>query len=234
MESKWSPDDIWYALAHTEVLLAPTKRLETFGNTIIHYHLISEKLDSVNEVRVREGKVHAEKPVLLTPAYYERMVLDGFGDEAHQFVQWLRENAQDLTFLKYGFQFRKEAMQESTVHENLETVIARVRGHVEQKADPLSAVIKGVDDAWEISLLKFTVDTIKQAAPDHVREMQRRKLMEARDGVPNGVREEIEAEFEAAGSSKERVKKLGAKLQEYGVFESYEDRFFELVRRIGG
>jgi hypothetical protein len=227
-----SPDDIWYALANTEVLLPPTKRLETFGTTVINYHLISEKMDAVNEVRIREGRVHAEKPQVLTPAYFERLLLDGFGEEAQDYVQWLRSNFQDLTFLKYGFRFRKEEIQESTIHEDFKTAAARVTTFVKTQGDPLTAVIKGVDDAWEVCLLKFTTDIIRKSVPDHVNDFRKRKLFDEIEGVPLAVRHELESDFESAGSDSSKVKALGNKLQHYGVFENYEDRFYELVRRI--
>jgi len=37
-------------------------------------------------------------------------------------------------------------------------VINRTRRQVESKNESLSAVIHGVDDAWEVCLLKFTID----------------------------------------------------------------------------
>ena len=103
-----NPDDIWYAIANTKVVLQPRKRLETFGTTIINYHLITEKMDAVNEVRVREGRIHAERPMVLTPAYFERLMLEGFGEEAQHYLDWLKGHLPDLAFLKYGFSFRKQ------------------------------------------------------------------------------------------------------------------------------
>ncbi len=229
-----TPDDIWYALASTEVLLPPRQRLETFGATVIHYHLISEKMDAANEIRVREGKLHAERPQVLTSAYFQRLLLDGFGEKADRYVEWLQDHVRDLAFLKYGFRFRKEDRTESTVHESLATVTERVKAHVEALGDPLTAVIKGVDDTWEVCLLKFMTDTIRRSAPEHVMDLKKHRLLESIEGIPRGVREEIERDFDASGADKGRMKALGAKLRHYGIFEAYEDRFFDLVRRISG
>jgi len=226
-----TPDDIWYAIANTEVILAPQRRLETFGNTMITYHLISEKMDAVNEVRIREGRVHADRPQVLTPTYFERLLLEGFGTEAQQYIEWLRAHVQDLTLLKYGFRFRKEESRESTIHESLESVSARVKAHVEEHGDPLTAVIKGVDDAWEICLLKFVTDIIRKSVPEHVVDLKKRRLLTEIDGIPRAIREEIERDFHVVGSDDGRMKALGAKLRQYGIFEHYEDRFYELVRR---
>lgn len=234
MESDRNPDDIWYALANTEVLLAPQHSLATFGDTVIHYHLLTEKMDAVNEIRVREGRVHAERPQVLTPAYFERLMLDGFGEEARDYVDWLRAHVQDLAFLKYGFRFRKEETRETTIHESLETAAARVKTTVEGLNDPLAAVIKGIDDAWEVCLLKFVSDTIRRSVPLNVNELKKRKLLHGGErGLPGAVREEIDRDFHDAGTDAARMRELGAKLRSYGIFEDYEDRFYELVRRCG-
>ena len=230
MNARNDPDHLWYALANMEVVLAPRKLLETFGTTVLTYHLISEKMDAVNEIRIREGRVHAERPQVLTPTYFERLLLDGFGEEAHQYTDWLRAHVHDLTFLKYGFRFRKEETQESTVHENMDAVAARVKAHVEERDEPLTTVIKGMDDAWEICLLKFMTDTIRKSAPENVLALKKRKLLEEIEGVPLAIRHEIEQDFLAAGSDSSKMKTLGNKLRHYGIFEAYEDRFYELVR----
>lgn len=226
------PEDIWYALANMEVLVPPKQRLETFGSTIITYHLISEKMDSVNEIRIREGKVHAERPQVLTHAYFEKLLLEGFGEEADQFSGWLRDHIKDLTFMKYGFRFRKEGETETTVHDNLKEVTARVKSLVENANDPLTTVIQGVDDAWEICLLKFITDFIRKSAPDNYKDLKRRNLLLEIEGIPAAVRDDIDRDFDAVGNDPAKMKQLGAKLRDYGVFENYEDRFYEVVRRI--
>ncbi|MDD2707812.1 MAG: hypothetical protein PHV34_07350 [Verrucomicrobiae bacterium] len=223
-------DDMWYAVANTEVVVPPRQRLDTFGATVITYHLLAEKMDAVNEVRIREGRIHAERPQVLTPAYFERLMLEGFGNEAQQYIEWLQAAIPDLTFLKYGFGFRKENLQESTIHETLATATERVKRHVEEKNEPLTTVIKGVDDAWEICLLKFMSDTIHQTVPQHVKDLRRRKLLENIEGIPRFVREEIERDFAQTGKDPEKIKALGAKLCHYGVFENYEDRFYEIMK----
>ena len=51
-----NPDyDRWYAARKVRILLSPSHRLETFGNTLVNYHLISELDDHPGKIRVREG-----------------------------------------------------------------------------------------------------------------------------------------------------------------------------------
>ena len=44
-------------------------------------------------------------------------------------------------------------------------------------ANPLAAVIHGVDDAWEICLLKFTVEMIGKSQGINVFDFKRRGLL---------------------------------------------------------
>jgi len=69
----WSEDNFQYAIENTEVILAPQGRIATFGNTSFRFYLISELMDQVNEVRVRDGRIHAERPQILTPDHYARL-----------------------------------------------------------------------------------------------------------------------------------------------------------------
>ena len=65
--------DFWYAAANVEILLAPERKLETFGSTLINYHLVSELLDESGRVRVREGRLEAARPTLIMPSDYAKI-----------------------------------------------------------------------------------------------------------------------------------------------------------------
>jgi hypothetical protein len=59
----------------------------------------------------------------------------------------------------------------------LAEVSDRVKRDVEAKGDPLSAVLTGVDDGWEVCLLKFALDMVLASGGDHVRDLKRRGLL---------------------------------------------------------
>ncbi|MFO7536412.1 MAG: hypothetical protein R6X19_12170 [Kiritimatiellia bacterium] len=224
------PFDFWYAVNQTEILLMPARRLETFGNTLVNYHMVSEPMDSTSQTRVREGRIQAFRPQILTPQSYANSMLDGFGKEAEAYAEWLRDHAQDLHILRYGFQIRKEETQELLLAENYETVKEQVRERVQAKADPLSAVLTGVDHPWEVCLLKLMSDLIRYSVPGNMRELERRRLLDDQGGLPRGVRDELDGDFRSASRDSRLIQPLGAKLQQYGVFEEYQDRFFALVK----
>src|SRR3954464_11423630 len=151
-------DDFQYAIENTRVILAPERQIATFGSTSFRFYLISELMDQVNEIRVRNGRIHAERPQILTPEHYCRLLLEGFGEKAAKYAELLRERTRDIAVLRYGFQFRKTDVVENRIRASMESVIERTRRQVENSEEPLSAVIQGVDDAWEVCLLKFTID----------------------------------------------------------------------------
>ncbi len=173
----WTEDDFQYAAENTQVILAPEQQISTFGSTSFRFYLISELMDQVNEVRVRDGRIHAERPQIVTPEHYARLLLEGFGDKAQRYVDQLRDRMRDAAVLRYGFQFRKSDVTENCVSDSLEVVIARTKQKVDAAEEPLSAIIQGVDDAWEVCLLKFTIDLIEHSAGGNIGDFRRRGLL---------------------------------------------------------
>ncbi len=173
----WSEDNFQYAVENTAVILAPQGQIATFGHTSFRFYLISELMDQVNEVRVRDGRIHAERPQIMTPDHYARLLLEGFGEKATRYAEQLRERAQKFAVLRYGFQFRKTDVVEKTVRASMETVIEQTKTQVERAEEPLSAVIQGVDDAWEVCLLKFTIDLIERSSGGNLGDFRQRGLM---------------------------------------------------------
>ena len=218
--------DFWYAINNTRVVLLPAHRLETFGTTVLHYHLISEIMDSVDKIRIREGRIQAHRPQIITPTSIAENLLEGFGSEADRYVDWLKENERNLRILQYGFVIRKEEISEETVSDTLEAVTERVSESVKKKDDPLSAIVVGVDSPWEVSLLKMMVEVSNNSLVGNIQELERHRMF-----VPGeGLRQEIETEFQLAGRQPARLNDLGKKLQKHGLFSDYEDRFFALVK----
>ena len=222
--------DFWYAINNTRVVLLPSRRLETFGATVLNYHLVSELMDTVDKVRIREGRIQAQRPQIITPPSMESSPLEGFGVEAERYVDWLREHSQDFRMLQYGFVISKQEGTEQVITDNIASVLERVEKDVREKGDPLAAVVAGVDSPWEVSLLKMMVEISGQSFPGNVREMERHNLFAVENGVPVVLRQELDADFQAASRNPNLISPLGKKLQQHGVFADYEDRFFALVK----
>ncbi|PYJ47049.1 MAG: hypothetical protein DME50_10510 [Verrucomicrobia bacterium] len=175
--STMTRDDFDYAIENTQVILAPERQIATFGSTSFKFYLISELMDRVDHVRIRNGKIHAERPQIFTPEHYCRLLLEGFGEKAERYVDQLRERARNIAVLRYGFQFRKTDLSEQTVPDSIDAVINRTKRRVEGADEPLSAIIRGVDDAWEVCLLKFTIDMVERSAGSNFGDLRKRGLL---------------------------------------------------------
>src|SRR5450432_319555 len=170
-------DTIQYAIENTQVIVAPQRRIATFGDTSFHFYLVTELMDTTRQVRVRDGRLHAERPQIISPGHVQKMLVEGFGENADEFAGWLKEHAPQLAIMKYGFQFRKTDISDEIVHERMEEVVGRLRAQVESSADPLSAVIHGVDEGWEICLLKFAADMIQESSGGNLGDFRKRGLL---------------------------------------------------------
>lgn len=231
MDRKFRQFDFWYAVNNTEIVVPSRRHLETFGNTIIHYSLVSELMDDPQKVRVREGRMQAFRPQIIAPSAYSAIALEGFGEEARQYLEWLREHEDSVRVLRYGYTLKQESFSEQVVSDTLRAVLARVKADAAARNDPFAAVVRGVDEPWDVCLVRLFWQTIQDSAPANIRELHERRMFEMQDGVPAGVREEIERGFTAAARDARLIRPLGHLLQEHGVFEQYQDRFFSLVKR---
>lgn len=175
------PDDIQYALEMTRVLREPDHRIQTFGETRFEFQLISEAMDRAGEVRIRTGEVEAQRPRILRPEAYRDIELEGFDASARarlgRLIEKLRAEGRDLAFLQYGFQFRRGEVHEEIVHDPIEAVRERVLEDIRRSGNPARAVIEGVDDTWEVSILKFSFDMILRSHEINTFDFKRRGLI---------------------------------------------------------
>ncbi len=164
-------------MENTRVVVSPQNGIETFGTTRFHFSLVSELLDEVDAVRIRNGRIEAERPRIVSPYHFSKLLLDGFGEEAREYADWLESNGSAFRILKYGFQFRKTDLSEQVVREPMEAALDRLKGKIDSGDDPFAALIAGVDDVWEVCLLKFSMEMIQRSAGGNVEEWKRRGLI---------------------------------------------------------
>src|SRR4030042_3555762 len=85
------------AVLSTQILRSPKQSLATFGITSVYYYLVtepaySEVVKSQPETVIREGKVVAQRPPIVTPYYLSR--LEGFSSEARKYFEMLMQMRQ--------------------------------------------------------------------------------------------------------------------------------------------
>lgn len=143
--------------------------------------MISELMDSVGQTRVRTGVIEAQIPQIIKPEAYSEIDFDGFSEDAEKEAQklfdWLKKKGHNLAFLKYGFEFKKRETKSEVVHEPVESVVGKVKEQSDRNNDPSLAILQGVDDTWEVSLLKFTIKMIERSKDVNVTDYKRSGLL---------------------------------------------------------
>ncbi len=176
-EEMHSRDDISYALETTSILYEPDRRIDTFGTTRFEFQLMSELMDRVGQVRVRVGEVEANRPAIIRPEGYEEVDFEGFGENARRLYDWMRDQGTELALLRYGFQFRRGEVREELVHESVDAVRHRLIEEAREVGNPMRAVIEGVDDAWEISVLRFAFEMVQKSHGINVFDFKRKGML---------------------------------------------------------
>jgi hypothetical protein len=194
------------------------------------------------ETVVREGRVSWYQPKLLTPTYMFR--IEGFSREAKNAFETLASQYPDLAGILYKFKVNKELDEMNFVSGPLLTVAENINNEINKKGDSLCTVIKGVAGLWDVSLSKFILDMMARSVysaqiPDFtsrgflgINQTGQATITKDRHGVPVAAREEIEKLFKLVKKGDLEPIKLKKELDNWGLFEYYQDRFFSLFKKM--
>lgn len=181
MNSDINKDDFDYAFESSRIIQEPAKFIDTFGITRFEFIMACELMDTVGQVRIREGVIEAQKPQIIKPENYSDFNFEGFSPEAEgeakKMLDWLKGNADQLAFLRYGFAFKKKETREEILHESLEQVIGKLDQQAQEKNNPSLAILEGVDETWEVGLFKFTLEMIKRSTEVNIHDYKRTGLL---------------------------------------------------------
>ncbi len=218
-------DKIKYVLEHTEMIRAPRQELTTFGSTTVDYYLITALAGGINVVR--EGKVIAERPRIVTPAYLVRV--EGFSGQARGYIEMMaREHPHEPGVF---YRYKNEPREMNVVSEPMNEVVNKLSAYVEEQHNPLSTIIKGVEELWDVSLLVFIFELTRRSLEANVAEFYRGGFLEMdSSGVPKDARNHIEELFEQVRRDLSWAPRLVVELNRWGLFPEYQDRFFALFR----
>ncbi len=222
------------AVKHTEILRLPKRSLATFGTTNIYYYLVtepaySELLKDVTETVIREGRVIAERPRIVTPYYLSR--LEGFSPDARKYFDMLiRAHGANVPGLFYTY--KNEPKELTIVSGNLLSVVNKLNDEIDKRGDPLTSIIKGEDELWDVSLMKFIYEMTRSSLRDNVLQMGARGLLDIdSSGVPVDARLRIDELFRTVSRGEIDPSELKEELDRWNLFEEYEDRFFAIFRK---
>ena len=164
--------DCWYAVRHTKVVHAPSRALETFGATRVNYRLVAELEDDPSKVRIREGRLEAHQPLVITP-HLAAIETEGLGDEAKAYLEFLKENEKDLRILQYGYHLKSDNFSEQIVTDRLSVVTERVKSEVVASNDKFAAVVQCVDDPWDVALVELWLREVNRSAQGNIDDLQK-------------------------------------------------------------
>ena len=230
---------IRYAIDNTEVLRLPKQQLATFGTTCVNYYLLTEPVyielvhTSVKkeETIIREGKVSSERPRIVTPSYLIK--LEGFGENARSYLEMvIREYGPHAPGLFYNYKNEPNPEALSIVSDPLPVVAGTINEKIDKEGNRLAAIIKGVDELWDVSLLKFIKELTESSLKGNILDLSRRGLLDIdRAGVPMDARYRIEELFGQVERGESDPSTLKSELDRWELFPEYEDRFLSLFRK---
>ena len=227
-------DRIRETVKHTEILRAPKQTLYTFGTTNIYYYLVtepaySELIRNITETVVREGRVIAERPRIVTPYYLS--MLEGFSTEARKYFEALiEEHGSNIRGLFYTY--KNEPKELTIVSDNLPSVVDKLNAEIDKRGDPLAAIIKGEDALWDVSLMKFIFEVTRNSLQDNLRQLGSRGLLNIDTaGIPVDARVRIDELFEKVTKGESEPRELEEELVRWGLFEEYQDRFYNIFKK---
>ncbi|MDD4873833.1 MAG: hypothetical protein PHE15_02510 [Dehalococcoidales bacterium] len=229
-------DEVEYAASHTRILRLPEQKLSTFGQTVIRYYVVTEPVYadlSLNtmETVLRQGRIIAEKPRIVTPYYLSR--LEGFSLGARMYFNKISQ--------VYGpscpglyYTYRNEPGELSIIPENIDFVVNRINDYIEKNDDRLVAIIQGQDHLWDVSLMKFIYEITQKSIYVNLTQLQSQGLMDVDAyGIPLDAKMRIEQLFKQLVLGKIDPAVLKKELQYWDLFEDYQDRFFATMNIAG-
>ena len=224
-----------HAVRNTFVIRPPRQNLATFGTTSIKYYLVTEPVyselqaeGSPDDVVIREGMIRAEQPQVVTP--HHMLQHEGFADHAVEYLQHLaREFGADAPGLLYAY--KNDGMRMNIASGDASQVTNRLKRWLDREERGMEAVIRGVDELWDVSLMKFIYDLTTASVKANVAEMQAHGLMDVERGVPKDARQRIERLLGEAQRGNVDPSVVHREIESWGLFDEYQDRFLALFRK---
>ena len=125
----------------------------------------------------------------MTPGYLSRT--EGFGQEAAEYLDYLIDRyGSDSAGLLY--KYKNEPQSTDTIAGEPMQVAAKIRDEIERDDKPLHTVLLGVDELWDVSVMKFIYEFTNQSAKSNFSELNDRNLLDDEGGVPRDARLRIE------------------------------------------
>ena len=220
------------AIEQTFVVRFPKQSLATFGVTNIKYYVITEPIYAdEREGVVRTGKVTSERPTIITPNYFKS--IEGFSSDAYEFFSEIaRDQGPNSPAIMYEYKNKPENLE---IVGGIPTEIAHnISKDLNSRQEEMSVVMVGVDELWDVALLKFIYEFTESSVASNVQDFTSRGMLTPRNdlgGIPAAAAQQLEALFqEVEQGDRASVDILKQELDRWGVFTFYQDRFLSLFQ----
>ena len=225
------------AVEQTFVVRFPKQHLATFGATNIKYYVVTEpafqeEMPEMSEGVVRTGKVVAERPAIVTPSYMSN--LDGFSSDAYDFFhELMRDAGPNSPGIMYRYSNKPE--NEEVVGGVPTDIAHRISKDLNDRKEELSVVMVGVDELWDVALLKFIYEFTASSVAGNLEELNARGLLNPEadfGGAPSAAIQQIDRLFhEVERGNTAGIELLKQEIDRWGLFEFYQDRCLNLFRK---
>ncbi len=76
------------------------------------------------------------------------------------------------------------------------SVVAKLNAEIDKRGDPLTSIIKGEDEFWDVSLMKFIYEMTRSSLRNNLWQMGSRGLLDIdAEGIPVDARVRIDELF---------------------------------------
>ena len=111
-------------------------------------------------------------------------------------------------------------------------MVDKLNAEIDKQGNPLTSIIKGEDELWDVSLMRFIYEMTRSSLKDNLLQLGSRGLLDidAR-GVPVEAKVRIDELFRKVSRGEGEPRELKAELDRWNLFDEYEDRFLALFKK---
>ena len=162
-----------YVWKNTEILKVAERTLFTFGDTGLPYLFIARSLTKGTDTVVREGEVTVKRPLVIKP-HPDHPMFEGFGEYEEELGMFLIQRLAYIPPYKYTHGSKRIYISS----ESIEAMTGKLRRRLEREDNRLIALITGIADMWEVSVMKYAAEMMMKSLPSNLTELKERGFLD--------------------------------------------------------
>ena len=127
------------------------------------------------------------------------------------------------------YKYKNEPQSTDTVAGEPLQVAAKIRDEIESDDKPLHTVLLGVDELWDVSVMKFIYEFTNESAKSNFSELSERNLLDDEGGVPRDARLRIEDLLSSRESSRDRSLRRARRTRAVGTLRGVSGEILQAV-----